>query len=182
MVTSALTGEGKSVVSANLALAFAESGVVTVLLDADLRRPHLHRLFGLDSTSGLTEILAGTRPPSDIRKFEVMPNLIVIPSGHVPLNPAELLSSERMSSLVANLSHLADSAVVVVDTSPILAVADALALSTKVDGCVVVVDSTRARARASRRAIESLAAVQATILGVVLNKTAPDSGYYEGYP
>ena len=178
-----MTNEGKSVVSANLALAFAESGRPAVLVDADLRRPALHRLFGLNSGVGLTDILGEKEPLTDLRKFEVMPNLYVIPAGHLPLNPAEPLASARMSSLLADLSRLADSGTVVVDTSPVLAVVDALALSTKVDGCVVVVDSARARARASRRAIESLKGVHAPILGVVLNKVpASEAGYYEAYP
>jgi polysaccharide biosynthesis transport protein len=182
MVTSAFHNEGKSVVSANLALAFAESGSATVLVDADLRVPALHRLYGMDSTVGLTDLLAGTLSLSDISKFEVMPNLIVLPTGRLPLNPAELLSSAKMSSLIASLSRLGDSVTVVVDSSPLLAVADALALATKVDGCVLVVDSARTRARAAQRAVEALTAVHSTVLGVVLNKVpAGQTSYYRGY-
>jgi polysaccharide biosynthesis transport protein len=182
MVTSAFDNEGKSVVSANLALAFAESGTPTVLVDADLRAPSQHRFYGVDSTVGLTDLLAGTLSLADIRRFEVMPNLIVLPTGRVPLNPAELLSSAKMSSLIAGLSQLGDSVTVVVDSSPLLAVADALALSTKVDGCVLVVNSARTRARAAQRAVEALTAIHSTILGTVLNKVpATQTGYYRGY-
>lgn len=182
MVTSALGGEGKSLVAANLALAFAESGSLTVLVDADLRKAVQHRLFGLDSTVGLTDLLRETVPLADIKKFEVMPNLIVLPTGRPPLNPAEPLSSAKMLSLILNLSHLADAATVVIDTGPVLAVADAHALSTMVDGCVVVVDSARTPARSARRAVDVLSAVQARVLGVVLNKVpAEQMDYYQTY-
>ncbi len=182
MVTSALSDEGKSLVAANLALAFAESGSLTVLVDADMRKPMQHLLYGLDSTVGLADLLRETVPLADIRKFEVMPNLIVLPTGRPPLNPAEPLSSTKMLSLILSLSQLADAATVVIDTSPVLAVADAHALSTMVDGCVVVVDSARTPARASRRAVDVLNAVHARILGVVLNKVpAIQLDYYQSY-
>lgn len=180
LVTSALPFEGKSVVSANLALAFAQASVPTVLVDADLRRPSQHKLFSITTQQGLTTLLAGTEATEDLQVFRVNPHLLVIPSGPLPPNPAELLASAKMSGLIARLLRLADGCVVIIDTSPVLAVADPLALSTKVDGCLLVVDAARTNARASRRAIERLRAVNATILGAVLNKVSGVHDYY-GY-
>jgi capsular exopolysaccharide synthesis family protein len=180
LVTSALPSEGKSVVSANLALAFAEDGIPTVLVDADLRRPSQHALFGLSVREGLTSLLTGELPLDGLQRFRVGARLLVIPAGSLPPNPAELLSSEKMTTLVQQLTGLAENCVVVIDTSPVLAVADPLVLSTKVDGCLLVVDAARTDARAARRAVERLTAVNATILGAVLNKVSAAHGYH-GY-
>ncbi len=184
LVTSALPTEGKSVVSANLALALAQEGTPTVLVDADLRRPSQHILFGIDPQAGLTGLITGLLPIEQLERFQVSERLMVIPSGPLPPNPAEMLSSERMSVLINGLVALAPGQTVVIDTSPVLAVTDPIALSTKVDGCLLVIDSGRTNARAARRAVERLAGVNATILGAVLNKvsTAHDYyGYRDGY-
>jgi succinoglycan biosynthesis transport protein ExoP len=180
LVTSAHPSEGKSVVSANLALALAREGTPTVLVDADLRRPSQHALFKLKSAQGLTDLLTGQQSFDPIQRFKVDENLLVIPTGPLPPNPAELLSSERMTALIQKLANLTDGCTVIIDTSPVLAVADPLALSTKVDGCLLVIDSERTNARAARHAVERLAAVNATILGAVLNKVSAAHGYY-GY-
>ena len=184
LVTSALPGEGKSVLSANLALAFAEGGTSVVLIDADLRRPSQHRLFRVSAAHGLTNLLTDPNPPADLQRFRVNPQLLVIPSGPLPANPAELLGSGRMSALLLQLSGLAENSLVIVDTSPVLAVADPVALSTKVDGCIVVVDSSRTRVASTRRALAALERVHGHVIGVVLNKlTQQEAGYYhyDGY-
>jgi succinoglycan biosynthesis transport protein ExoP len=178
LVTSALPFEGKSVVSANLALAFAQAGTPTVLVDADLRRPSQHKLFGLDPAQGLTTLLTDTVAPETVQRFRLGQHLVVIPCGPLPPNPAELLASGKMSALIKQLTNIADGCTVIVDTSPILAVADPVALSTRVDGCILVIDAARTNARATRRAVERLTAVNATILGAVLNKVAVGHGYY----
>ena len=180
LVTSALPREGKSVVSANLALALAEERKPTVLVDADLRRPSQHALWSIWNTQGLTSLITSEVSREALERFRVAEHLLVIPSGPLPPNPAELLSSNRMTELIQKLVDLADDCTVVIDTSPVLAVADPLALSTKVDGCVVVVDASRTNGRVARRAIERLRAVNATIVGAVLNKVAAAHGYY-GY-
>lgn len=181
LVTSALPYEGKSVVSANLALAFAQSGSPTVLIDADLRRPSQHRLFGVDASVGLTTLLTVSDPLAYLERFEAAPNLAVVPAGLVPPDPAEFLGSARMSALLEMLAARAPDATVIIDTSPTLAVADAIALATKVDGCLIVVDSAHTRTSSALRAVESLRRVRARIIGGALNKvrTAP-TGYY-GY-
>jgi len=193
LVTSAVPREGKSVVAANLALAFAEAGVPTTLVDADLRRPSVHALFGISADYGLTNLLAEPATPVVAgavagptsrwpSRFRVSPSLLVIPSGPLPANPAEILSSAKMSALLKRLADQSPDGVVIVDTSPLLAVADPAALSTKVDGCIVVVNAKSTPPRAARRAVQALHGVHATILGAVLNKvsagTDPSYGYY----
>lgn len=180
LVTSALPSEGKSIVSANLALAIAEEGTPVILVDGDLRRPSQHKLFNLNMTQGLTSLITGQLALDGLQRFRVNEHLVVIPSGPLPPNPAEILSSRKMSELIERFTDLAETCVVVIDTSPVLVVADPLALSTKVDGCLLVIDSARTSAKAVRRAIERLAGVNATILGAVLNKVPTARGDY-GY-
>lgn len=180
LLTSALPSEGKSVISANLALAIAQEGSFTVLVDADLRRPSQHALFELDSALGLTSLLTGRISLDTLGRFRVNDHLLVIPSGPLPPNPTDLLSSNMMTELIAKLASLAEGCTVIIDTSPVLAVADPLVLATKVGGCVLVIDAARTNARDARRAIQRLAAVNATILGAVLNKVTSPHSYY-GY-
>ena len=182
LVTSALPYEGKSVVSANLALAFAQAGAPTVLVDADLRRPSQHRLFGIDPGRGLTTMLTSNDFLAELGRFQVAPNLSVLPTGPVPPDPAEFLGSARMTALLQALANRGPDATVIVDTSPTLAVADAMALATKVDACLIVVDSARTRTASALRAVEALRRVHARIIGGVVNKVrmAP-TGYYGYY-
>jgi capsular exopolysaccharide synthesis family protein len=178
LITSSTPFEGKSVVSANLALAFAQSGTPTILVDADLRRPSQHKLFNLRPTTGLTSLLMDARAiPSAIERFRVTEHLAVIPSGPLPANPAELLSSGKMASLINELTQVAEGCTVIIDTSPVLAAPDAVGLATMVDGSIFVIDSERTQARTCRRALEALHRVRAVILGGVLNKVSNEHGY-----
>jgi polysaccharide biosynthesis transport protein len=182
LITSAVPLEGKSVVSANLALAFAQAGTPTILIDADLRRPSQHRLFRINRNPGLTSLLTGETSISTVPQMEVAPNLIVIPSGPLPPNPAELLSSTRMAALISELRQLTKESALIIDTSPLLSVTDAAVLATRVDGCVLVIDSSRTHAGVAQRALEALRQVRAPILGVVLNNVVgTDASEYE-YP
>ncbi|MGH2500580.1 MAG: polysaccharide biosynthesis tyrosine autokinase [Candidatus Limnocylindria bacterium] len=183
LVTSARPAEGKSIVSANLALAFAQAATTTVLVDADLRRPSLHRLFGLRMNRGLTSLLLGDdiALPEVLDLFKMSEHLYVIPSGPLPPNTAELLSSSKMSGLMAQLAGLDADATVIIDASPVLAVADPVALATKVDGCLLVVDSTRISSKPARLAVDALRRVRAPILGAVLNKVSFQHSTYEQY-
>jgi capsular exopolysaccharide synthesis family protein len=182
LVTSARASEGKSVVSANVALAFAEAGTPTILVDADLRRPSQHRLFKVAGGVGLTNLLTESNHPYSFAQFRVSPNLMVIPSGPLPPNPAQLLSSARMSTLLEQLRTSAEGTVVIIDTSPVLAVADPIALASKSDGCLFVIDSRQTRTATARRAMDALARVRTPILGGVLNKVAVGEAYYYYYP
>jgi capsular exopolysaccharide synthesis family protein len=180
LVTSAAPTEGKSVLSANLALTFAEGGTAVTLVDADLRRPSQHRLFRIPASNGLTNLLAESVSGPQLETFRVAPRLMVIPCGPIPPNPAELLGSGRMTVLLRYLSTLAENSLVIVDSSPVLAVADAVALATKVDGCIIVIDSSRTRVALVRRAISALEQVHAPILGAVLNKLPEeDTSYFQ---
>jgi non-specific protein-tyrosine kinase len=181
LITSAVAGEGKSVLSANLALAFAEAGTPVVLVDADLRRPSQHRLFGLNPTPGLTNVLAETATLADVQKSRVNEQLLVIPSGPLPPNPAELLGSARMLSFITKLAAVSEQGVVILDSSPVLAVADPVSLSTEVDGTIVVVDSSRTHVAPVRHALRALEQVRAQLIGVVLNKIPEHEASYYRY-
>ena len=181
LVTSAVAGEGKSVLSANLALAFAEAGTPVVLVDADLRRPSQHRLFGLNAAPGLTNVLAETTSLAEVQRTRISDLLFVIPSGPLPPNPSELLGSARMRTLITKLGSLSEQGVVILDSSPVLAVADPIELSAEVDGTIVVVDSSRTHVAPVRHALRALEQVRAQLVGVVLNKIPEHEGAYYRY-
>jgi succinoglycan biosynthesis transport protein ExoP len=169
MVTSPSPVEGKSTVVANLAVVMAQAGQRVIVVDADLRRPQQHKLFGLDNTRGLTDALVADRPELEacLRRTSVG-NLWVMMSGALPPNPLELLSSRRMGELLARLGEEAD--VVVVDSPPVLAAADAAVLSRQVDGTLLLVESRGTRRGQAQEALQALKQVRAKVLGVVLNK------------
>lgn len=178
VITSASPGEGKSTSAANLAVAFAQAGQNTCLVDADLRRPTVAKLFGVDNWIGLTSALIsqdgleGTVQPSRV------PGLTLLTSGPVPPNPAELLGSQRMADLLAELEAKFD--VVIIDTPPVLAVTDAAILAPKTGGVVLVVRSGEVPRQQVQRAREALETVRARILGVTLSgvKAEGRDGYY----
>lgn len=180
LVTSANSGEGKSTTAANLALVMAQAGKKVILVDSDLRRPCLHRLFGLSNEQGLTNFLLST--PSSVdgyvqrTRFE---NLAVVTSGPLPPNPSELLASRRLDSLLDGLKTQAD--VVILDSPPALPVTDACILASKVDGTMLVVDSSKTRPQALRRAKEALTKSKTRLLGAVLNKLKRRGGGYYHY-
>lgn len=182
LVTSANPSEGKSTTAANLALVTAQAGKKVVLIDADLRRPSLHRFFGLSNQQGLTNLLLSPQPGvngyAQHTRFE---NLTVVTSGPLPPNPSELLASRRLDTLLDSLRTQAD--VVILDSPPTLPVADASILAAKVDGTMLVVDSNRTRPQALRRARDALMKSKTNLLGAVLNKVKRRGGgnYYYHY-
>ena len=182
LITSAGPGEGKSTTVANLAVAIAQTGLKVIVVDSDLRRPALHRFFGLSNAAGLTSALVS--PATDVNLFlqqTELKDLWVMASGPIPPNPSELLSSSRMDAAIEALKRNAD--IVLFDSPPALAVADAAVLAGKLDATILVVDSGKTRAHALRRAADTLARSRTRVVGVVLNKlTARSRGYYEyGY-
>ncbi|MCB0166148.1 MAG: polysaccharide biosynthesis tyrosine autokinase [Anaerolineae bacterium] len=180
VVTSASPGEGKSVTTANLGVVMAQAGLNTIIIDTDLRRPTQHQIFGLDNNHGLTDLLRATKPNlSRYLKKTDTNNLYVIPSGTPPPNPAELLGSERMRRLLTKLSEWAD--VIICDSPPVLAAADAAIMSNRVDGLVLVVQAEKTRLGAAQEALETLQQAGANILGAVLNRTKPQQGRYHYY-
>lgn len=180
LVTSANPGEGKSTTAANLALVMAQTGKRVVLIDSDLRRPSLHRFFGLNNEQGLTNLLLSPQPGmngcAQHTRFE---NLAVITSGPLPPNPSELLASSRMDALLKSIESQAD--IVIIDSPPTLPVADASILASKVDGTLIVVDSSRTRIKSLAAAKEALERSKTHILGAVLNKLGRRSGEYYCY-
>ncbi|WP_369257936.1 polysaccharide biosynthesis tyrosine autokinase [Geodermatophilus amargosae] len=180
VVTSALSGEGKSTVSANLASSLAETGARVLLVDADLRRPTVADVLGIEGGVGLTTVLAGQADLDDVVQEWGAAGLAVLPSGPVPPNPAELLSSPAMRSLLAEMRARYDH--VVVDTAPVLPVADASVLSRIVDGLVVVANVRRVRRRQLSQGLGDLAQVSAPVLGVVLNQVRRDDESYSYGP
>jgi len=183
MVASANAGEGKSTTAANLAVVLADSGKRVVLISADLRKPRLHRFFGLETEPGLSNALAGESSVWETLQAPQVENLRVMVSGPVPARPTELLQSEAMGELVADLRDVSD--FVIIDTSPILPVADALVLAPLVDGILLVADASITTRSAVTHTRELLDQVDARLIGAVFNDYDPSrdrggAGYY-GY-
>lgn len=187
LVTSSVPGEGKTTTAANLAAVFAQAGKRTVLVDCDLRKPGVHRIFGLPNATGLTTMLRNERAElADVAQSTEQESLRVVTTGPLPPNPAELVRSERMRAALGRIA--ADADYVIVDSPPLQAVTDAAILSTLVDGTLLVVDAGRTRSGAVRSGREALAKVGARVLGVTLNRLSESmSGayyyydYYGGY-
>jgi len=177
-ITSSIAGEGKTTTASNLAVVLAQTGATVVLVDADLRKPQVHRVFATDASMGLTNNLVGE--DLDMTITPVVGTLSVISSGRIPPNPSEMLSGRTMAHLVAQLKTRFD--YVIVDSAPVLAVSDAVALSRHVDGVVLVVQAGRTSAPQVRSTLDALDQVGAPILGVVLNradnKHLPDADSY----
>ncbi|MBD3376111.1 polysaccharide biosynthesis tyrosine autokinase [candidate division KSB1 bacterium] len=168
MVTSSGPKEGKSTTVSNLAITFAQMGNKTLLIDADMRRPVLHKLFGLEKNVGLTNILVGRATLDETAKqMDDLPNLHILNCGVIPPNPAELLGSENMRDLLDYAKSQYN--IILIDTPPVIAVTDAAVLASSVDGCLLLIRSGQTVHDAARHAYEQLNKVNASILGAVLN-------------
>ncbi|MCX7681014.1 MAG: CpsD/CapB family tyrosine-protein kinase [Anaerolineae bacterium] len=179
IVTSAAPGEDKSVVLANLAVTMAQGERRTVLVDADLRRPALHQIFGVTSEQGLTTMIVDESTLNSPPLIDVgVENLWLVPSGPLPPNPSDLLGSRRMEKVIAALKERAD--IVLFDAPPVIAVTDTAVLGTKVDGVLLVVCAGRTRREHLQRAIALLERVHVRIVGAVLNN-APRGVVWGGY-
>jgi non-specific protein-tyrosine kinase len=181
LVTSAQPSEGKTTVATNLAIALAQSGKRVILVDCDLRRPTVHTLLEVAGNRGLCDMIIRGRNDLSYISGTLVPNLRLLPAGRIPPNPAELLGSERMKAVVAWLQTQAD--IVVFDSPPVLAVTDAVILSQIIDVTLFVVSAASTRYPSFIDALERIAAVDAPIAGVVLNKVDPqrDGSYYANY-
>jgi capsular exopolysaccharide synthesis family protein len=181
VVTSAGPGEGKSLFSSNLSVSLAQAGQRVLHIDADMRRPRVHEIFEISQEPGLSNLLVGDCKPSEaVRKTEVA-NLAVLPAGMIPPNPAELLGSKRCEEYFATLSEHFDW--VVVDSPPVLAVADASILANAATGVIFVVGADHTSRQTAKAAIEQLEAVQAHVIGAVLNRADVERNpyYYSQY-
>ena len=180
MVTSSHPGEGKTTTLVNLAISMAESGRRVIAVDSDLRRPTVHKVLGITNTVGLTNLLLTDNPDlGGALQSTHVPDLRVIPSGPIPPNPTELLRSPRMARLIERLRAEAD--LVLLDSPPVLAVADPMVLGAQIDGVILVVDAGVTRVQALAAAKEQLTRSSAQLLGVVLNKLSSTAGGYYYY-
>lgn len=183
MVTSALPQEGKTTTSINCAVVLAQKGVRVLLIDADMRRPSIHKTLGMGPHSGLSNVLTGsTTLGLAITHTSVLPNLDVLAAGTPPPNPAELLASPNMRDMLTELREQYDH--IVIDTPPSLSVTDAVVLSPRADAVVLVIRSGQTTKQALRRSRDILTQVNAKVVGVLLNAvdlSSPDYYYYYEY-
>ena len=183
MVTSALPQEGKTTTSINTAVVLAQKGVRVLLIDADLRRPSIHKTLGMGPHSGLSNVLTGsTTLEQAITHTAILPNLFVLPAGTPPPNPAELLASANMRDVLTELRGQYDH--IVIDTPPSLSVTDAVVLSPRADAVLLVIRSGQTTKQALRRSRDILTQVNAKVVGVLLNAvdlSSPDYYYYYEY-
>jgi polysaccharide biosynthesis transport protein len=183
LVTSALPEEGKTTTSINSAIVLAQRDARVLLIDADLRRPSIHKTLGMPPGSGLSNVLTGgSTIQQSIVVSSISPNLSVLPAGTPPPNPAELLASVNMANLVASLRDQYDH--IVIDTPPTLSVTDAVVMSTRADAVILVIRAGQTTKQALRRARDVLTQVNARICGVLLNAVnlnSPDYYYYYEY-
>jgi capsular exopolysaccharide synthesis family protein len=179
VVSSANPGEGKTTTVANLASSLALNGAKVLAVDADLRRPTMHQHFGLPKTPGLSDLIVGKCQASESIQATRFKGLQVLPCGYVPPNPAELLGSTAMKQVVDALRSHYDW--VLIDTPPILAMADTPVLCPLVEGVILVVGAEVSGRPAIQRAVDQITSVGGKILGVVLNKVDLErNSYYYG--
>lgn len=179
IVTSAGPSEGKSSTAANLAVAFAQQGKRVLLIDCDLRRPRLHKIFRTPQIPGLTSSLVSGASHVDTISSTGIENLSVMTAGPIPPNPVELLGSDRMGALISRLSERFD--ILVFDTPPVLVASDAAILSRHVDGTLFVVRAGKTQAAAIRDALARLGQVGTRILGVTVNDPSGDMAKFASY-
>jgi polysaccharide biosynthesis transport protein len=203
-VVSAGPAEGKSLILANLAIVMAQAGRRVAIVDADMRRPMQHKIFGLVNDHGLSDAIIATGADLSVYNHELSANklamreanasrldlsvgrqpiemgtLHIVTTGPCPPNPADLIASNRMKALIGELQKQAD--VVLFDTPPVMLVTDAIVLSRLVDGVLVLIDAGHTKRSAARKAIEKLHQVDANLLGVVLNRVSRRGDSYYSY-
>jgi capsular exopolysaccharide synthesis family protein len=168
VVTSASTGEGKTIIASNLAVAMAMTGRRVLLVDADLRRPQVHTVFNVPRSPGLSDVINGDVKPTQTMSASSVKGLFVLPVGVDVQNAADLLDSDRLSPLIQRMRQVFD--IVVIDCPPVMAVADAAIVANAATSVIFVIGSGTTSREAAHEALARLTAVRAHVLGIVLNK------------
>jgi polysaccharide biosynthesis transport protein len=184
LVTSGRPGEGKTTTAINTAISLAQLGASVLIIDCDLRRPKVHKVFGITHVHGLSTYLSRDAEIGELIHALPIPNLFLLPCGPTPPNPAELVSSEKMREMLVSLSEQYDH--IILDSPPLINVTDPVILSTMVDGVIMVVHAGKSTRDVVRRASQELTGVGAKVFGVVLNnvnlqREGYDEYYYQRY-
>lgn len=181
VVTSSGPGEGKTTVTCNLAASIAQTDKRVLLVDCDMRKPRVHRVFGITNLDGLTNILMGEKKLSDVefKGDQDIKSLTVVTSGPIPPNPAELLGSRRMKEFLEDMRDQFD--IILLDSPPVNLVTDSAVLSTLADGTIMVVEVGKTDVEAVTSGKELLDKVHANLIGVVLNKIPTRGSSYYNY-
>jgi capsular exopolysaccharide synthesis family protein len=179
-VTSPYPGDGKTTLAANLSVSMADSGKRILLLEADFRRPRIHKYFALSNTQGVSSVINGTAVISEVVQATVVKNLWAMPCGPKPHNPSDLLTSPQFKELLDTVREQYD--FVIVDSPPILAVTDSSVVAPRVDAVLIIMRLTNHAREGGTRAVEVLNGLGARILGVVVNGIGRSHGYgYRNY-
>ena len=178
-ISSPNPAEGKTTTVINTAIALSQTGARVLIIEADLRKPRIHRIFEQENGMGLSNFLSGNAQLDSIIKKTEIPNLYYILSGPLPPNPSELLGSSLFKGMIESLSERFDH--IVFDAPPVLGFADSVVLSTSVDGTILVVQGGKTPRETLQRAKDVLSQVNARILGVVINRVNIRRGGYDGY-
>jgi capsular exopolysaccharide synthesis family protein len=178
VITSAAPGDGKTTVSANLAITFAQQGIRVLLIDCDLRRARQHHVFSVKRVPGFSELIIGRNSVDETVKPTHVDGLSLLPAGTLPPNPAELLGGQRVQTILDSLGQ--DYDVLILDTPPVLAAADSAVLAGAADGVLLVVRAGQTERDAARDALRQLNTVGAHILGAVLNDPDANVPQYSG--
>lgn len=180
ILTSAGPGEGKTTTTVNMAITLSEIETKVLLIDSDMRKPTVHKYFNLANRTGLSNILSGMNAVEEcVHSVKNLPNLHVIPSGILPPNPSELLSSSAMKKLLSDMESEYD--YIIIDSPPVNVVTDALALVGSVDGVAIVVSQSKSTYPEITRAVDSLKFANANLIGIVLNRVSKESRKRKSY-
>lgn len=182
VISSPGPGEGKSTVAANLGVVMAQGGITTVIIDADLRKPTQHRIFGVPGDQGVTSMLTDPDSPWQAHARKIaLPGLFLVPSGSIPPNPFDLVSSDRFRDRIEEISQDVD--LVIIDSPPVLSASDSLAMAAHADGMLLVAQSHKTRTDTLRHAAHSVNQGGVRLVGVVLNRLKGQRGasYYGEY-
>jgi capsular exopolysaccharide synthesis family protein len=174
-ITSSSVSEGKTTIATNLAIVMAQMGRRVVLIDADLRRPQVHRTLGISNVAGLSDVLRGHASLQEVAQPWGNGNLMIITSGSLPPNPAEILSSDNMNDVIQELKNISD--MVIIDSPPSL-LADSAVVAARADGVLLVIQSNKTQLNAATAMIDQLKRVGARVVGVALNRINSRETYY----